>query len=369
MPLTVALIDAGRLGGDLAESLAEGVSSQAQVTIVATDLSESLERFRALAGVDVRVIYRGGDSWARRTLNAGMFPIRLRRALRAIEPELTIDTGFSIWSALPRRVFPRSPLAVMVHDPAPHPGWRGRLVDQVISRRWNSADVVISLSESSGQELQQRTSTPVAVTSLGIRHRVIEHAPAEIAQRRKQLLFWGRLEAYKGIDLLAEAYSIAKSVDPELELTIVGRGNLAARTRQQLQSLGAIIDERWIATDEITGFIARAGIMLLPYTSATQSGPAATAISNGIPTVGTDVGALPEQVRHERSGIIVPRDDPAAFAAAIIHITSDEHVARNLSENSLAIRDSEELWEIRGLALISRIAQLTGRMAPLAHCE
>jgi glycosyltransferase involved in cell wall biosynthesis len=365
----VAIIDAGKLGGDLAESLAAGLRHTSHVSIITSDLSDTLDRFRALPGVEVVVLRRSGSSLAARVGHAIRFPILLKRALGRVNPQVVIDTGFSIWSVLPRRMFGRCALAVMVHDPAPHPGLWGRVVDAVLSRSWGSADVVVALSGASGEKLRERTETPVALTTLGVRHRVIEHSPAMIADRRKQLLFWGRLEAYKGIDLLVDAYELAKAVDPELSLRIVGRGTLSPSVHGRLAALGVVFDERWISADEIPDLIASAGLMLLPYTSATQSGPAATAISNGIPTVATDVGGLPEQVRHGVTGRVVAARDPSAFADAILAISGNYEVALEYAAESIRIRDAEELWELRGPALLSQIALITGRMAPLAHCE
>jgi glycosyltransferase involved in cell wall biosynthesis len=46
------------------------------------------------------------------------------------------------------------------------------------------------------------------------------------------------------------------------------------------------------------------------------------------PTVGTRVGGIPESVRHEETGLLVPPADPAALAAAIERLLANRDEAR-----------------------------------------
>jgi glycosyltransferase involved in cell wall biosynthesis len=180
-------------------------------------------------------------------------------------------------------------------------------------------------------------------------------SPEVVGVRRKNLLFWGRLEPYKGAELLAEAFALAKSVDPELQLRVVGRGSIPEQVRTQLEALGASVETRWVETDELAKLLAWGGVMLLPYTSATQSGVAATALTNGIPCVTTAVGGLPEQVRDGVTGLVVPPNDPAAFARAITRISMSEELAVQLSKGSLAVLEREERWAVIAPRLLEQI--------------
>lgn len=44
----------------------------------------------------------------------------------------------------------------------------------------------------------------------------------------------------------------------------------------------------------------------------------------GKPVIGSDIGGIPEQIDHERTGLLVPPDDPSALAQAIIELTEDK---------------------------------------------
>ena len=57
---------------------------------------------------------------------------------------------------------------------------------------------------------------------------------------------------------------------------------------------------------------------MLPYITATQSGIVSIALEYELPCIVTNVGGLPFVVHHEKTGLIVPPDDPKALAEAII---------------------------------------------------
>ncbi|MDQ2800493.1 MAG: glycosyltransferase family 4 protein [Armatimonadota bacterium] len=60
------------------------------------------------------------------------------------------------------------------------------------------------------------------------------------------------------------------------------------------------------------------------------------ALAAGLPVVTTTVGALPEAVTHGETGWIVPPDDPAALADALIGLASDASLRARLSVQARA---------------------------------
>jgi glycosyltransferase involved in cell wall biosynthesis len=48
------------------------------------------------------------------------------------------------------------------------------------------------------------------------------------------------------------------------------------------------------------------------------------------PTIGTAVGGIPEVLEHERTGLLVPPEDPEALAAAILHLYGSSELQRRL---------------------------------------
>ena len=84
---------------------------------------------------------------------------------------------------------------------------------------------------------------------------------------------------------------------------------------------------RYVPNHEVADFMSAANVLVLPYTSATQSGIAQIAMSFDLPSIATDVGGLPETVRNGETGDIVPPGNPAALAEAIVTYFEREHEA------------------------------------------
>ena len=67
-----------------------------------------------------------------------------------------------------------------------------------------------------------------------------------------------------------------------------------------------------------------ADVVVLPYISATQSAVVQLAYAHGIPVIVSRVGGLPDVVRPEETGLLVPPNDPVALAAAIGRFFHDD---------------------------------------------
>lgn len=366
----VTIVDVGTAGGDLtldlASGLVDGLGDRVTVTILTSSASSTLERFRRLNSVSVVAI----PGRSRRDLVC--IPRRLRVAAAAAEPDIVIDVGLSALSLATSRRYRPARHVRIVHDASPHPALRDRFLHRLNVLAWNRSDALVTLSDYSARQLQGQTTTPILISRHGERHRFPPSTPSSIARRRKNLLFWGRFETYKGLGDLAIAFRSAFDRDPELRLKVVGRGSMSTDVRHSLEESGAEIDNRWIGDGELEELLAWTGTMVLPYRSATQSGPAATALSNGIPVVATDVGALREQVRHGVTGLIVPPGDTKALADALCEITSSYEFSERLSAGSFAVLDSEERWSLLGPTIVENswlntqgcVADLRERLRP-----
>jgi glycosyltransferase involved in cell wall biosynthesis len=55
------------------------------------------------------------------------------------------------------------------------------------------------------------------------------------------------------------------------------------------------------------------------------------ALAAGVPVVATAVGGVPDVIRHEENGILIPAGDPVALAAALERLTSDVHLRERVT--------------------------------------
>lgn len=54
-----------------------------------------------------------------------------------------------------------------------------------------------------------------------------------------------------------------------------------------------------------------------------------------IPSIGTDVGGIPDIIINEKTGLLVPPKDPISLSEAILRLISDEQMSKQLSFNAL----------------------------------
>ncbi len=164
--------------------------------------------------------------------------------------------------------------------------------------------------------------------------------PADIQERRAglEILFFGFVRPYKGLDMLIEALGLMPSED-DFFLTVAGefwRGKneiVQKISQKSLQEKTEIID-RYIPENEVADLFQRADIVVLPYQSATGSGIISLAYHYNKPVIVTRVGGLPDVVEEGKTGLIVSPGSPDELAAALAEITQQQldAMSANISE-------------------------------------
>ncbi len=152
--------------------------------------------------------------------------------------------------------------------------------------------------------------------------------PKGTLPRRKklELLFYGFVRPYKGLDILVEAMGRLKGED--IQLTIAGEfWEGEEETRNKIKQLG-IEDQvelrpRYHTDEETAELFARADFVILPYRSATGSGVVPIAYHYKKPVIVAKVGGLPDVVIDGKTGYIVPPDNPGILADRIRTLTED----------------------------------------------
>jgi glycosyltransferase involved in cell wall biosynthesis len=145
------------------------------------------------------------------------------------------------------------------------------------------------------------------------------------------LLFFGFIRRYKGLHVLLDAMPRVLETLPDARLVVAGEfyadeGALQA----QAAPLGDAVrfDADYIPDTLVARYFGAADVVVQPYVSATQSGVAQIAFHFGRPVITTDVGGLAEAVRHDEAGLVVPPEDPAALAGAIVRFFREGMEAR-----------------------------------------
>ncbi len=141
------------------------------------------------------------------------------------------------------------------------------------------------------------------------------------------LLYLGRLQRYKRVDLLLQALRVLQARDVPARLLIAGKGPHRPALEQEAERLG-LEPERvrflgFISEEEKQELLARAWIHLLASPKEGWGISNLEAAASGTPTVASDSPGLRDSVVDGRTGYLVPHGDVEALAARISGLLAD----------------------------------------------
>jgi glycosyltransferase involved in cell wall biosynthesis len=147
------------------------------------------------------------------------------------------------------------------------------------------------------------------------------------------------VRAPKAYDNLLRAAAIAVKGDPNLRFVVVGEGSgtlleelLRLRAQLGLQDIVCFAGFR----PEVSVPLRNFDSFILPSRSEGFSIATVQAMASGLPVVATRSGGPEEIVTDGIDGLLVPRDDPDALAAAMLRVAADEGLRRRLGSAARA---------------------------------
>jgi glycosyltransferase involved in cell wall biosynthesis len=139
------------------------------------------------------------------------------------------------------------------------------------------------------------------------------------------------LRPEKGVDRFLQAARLVRERFPEANFVVWGEGPLRSTLERMSRELG--LDGR----SELRGRTADAAaslrqldIFVLPSLSEASSNSLIEAMATGLPIVATRIGGTGILVEDQVSGILIPADDPAALAGALVRLLEDRALAARL---------------------------------------
>ncbi len=155
-------------------------------------------------------------------------------------------------------------------------------------------------------------------------HPIYNQFPAseiQLPRRAKlELLFFGFIRPYKGLDVLLKAMCLLKEED--IFLSVVGefwKGEQDSEEFLKKNNLSGMVElvPRYVSDQEAADYFQRCDLVVLPYRSATGSGVVPLAFHYGKPVIVTSVGGLPDVVEDGVTGTLVEPDSPEQISDAI----------------------------------------------------
>jgi glycosyltransferase involved in cell wall biosynthesis len=229
------------------------------------------------------------------------------------------------------------------------PGPRRALWTWLEAGSLRAARAIVTVSETERRELLER------FPGLAPRTRVVpgsaplllqpDRLPRAVPARRPgeplRLAAVGRLAWTKGYDRLLDAVAILRERGLELELEVVGGGELERELSARAGRLGLGERVRWRGPGaDVLEVLSRGHLFVSATRSETFGIAALEAMAVGLPVVAPAVGGLAELVVPGVTGLLVPpapeAELPGALAAAVLRLAGDETAARRMGEAAAA---------------------------------
>jgi glycosyltransferase involved in cell wall biosynthesis len=203
---------------------------------------------------------------------------------------------------------------------------RGSLHRRMIQRTLRSSDRVFSVCASLKAKAVELGADPaeVAVITNGIEggrygrlRRGDARAKLGLDEQGRFVLCVSNLVPVKGVDILVRAFA---GVPEDVRLVVVGDGEQSESIRRLAEGLG--LDRRVRLAgkrppEDVPLWMAAADLLVVSSRAEGHPNVVLEALASGTPVVATRVGGVPEILRTERHGVIVPPEDPVALTEGI----------------------------------------------------
>lgn len=240
---------------------------------------------------------------------------RIRKIAEKYNVSSVFAPIFTYWSYFINKSLKKYPYIYTLHDPIPHSS-KSIIHNSLNEKLVKKAFKVVILSESFKDytcKHYNRKSEDVLVIPEGTNVQVDKGKAIRLVDYRNEninFVFQGRIDKYKGINVLISAYKKLSTEYKNITLTVAGSGDMA-EYQEALNALpNCTIINRWLSNQEVVGlFNDKNTVAVLPYISATQSGVINVAMPLGTPIIASNTGALSEQIEDGKTGYLVTPGD------------------------------------------------------------
>jgi len=203
------------------------------------------------------------------------------------------------------------------------------------------ADQVISLTDAIGRLTCQyfkikKCSFPKVCNPIDINR--LTHTDCKENTSGKDVLYIGRLEFRKGVNILLRTIPRVIDRHPEARFIFIGSDCgmrdyiLSKAERLRIQDKIILVGE--IARDKVIDYYYTASCCVVPSLWENHPYVCLEAMACGRPVIASNVGGIPEIIKHGSTGLLFPPGSFMALAENIIMLLGDMHLRKMLGENA-----------------------------------
>lgn len=337
---------------DLANRMAEAGHDVSLVTTSRLPRDRYAPAVRVETPVAMRSTGLAAESLNLRRLNS------LASAIVGQQPDVVHFTGPHLWNTRLMARLKKQEITVVhtIHDLDPHDGMRfGTLLGLWNRSVLRSADKILVHGKQYQQRLMASGLAAERVIYAPLLHLFLSYeqtADLEAAYPvvyEPFVLFFGRLEKYKGVEYLLTAFAETTRDRPApFQLVLAGPGKLENVWAGNLPP-GVEVRQGLIGDEEALELFRRCSLVVLPYIDATQSALVGAAYFFQKPVLVTRSGALAEYVIEGETGFIVEPAHPASLARTLGEALSDVGQLQEMGQNGRRWYDLQRKVEWRAL--------------------
>jgi glycosyltransferase involved in cell wall biosynthesis len=214
-----------------------------------------------------------------------------------------------------------------------------------VLERWLNGliDLYITNSQISATTLIKRCG--VSEDKIEVIHNGLSEMPTDIlplVERPLNVLTVANLIPYKGhLEYLLVIERVLEAV-PDVHFTFVGRDDMNGKVQSAI--IARKLSERVSYVgfqQDISSWMRVARLLVVPSLKEGFPTVVLEAMSHGMPVAAYDIGGLPELVRHEEDGLLVPAGDTKCLANAIIKLLKETDNANKMSALALARSEAD----------------------------
>ena len=262
--------------------------------------------------------------------------IRVGKAIKKAAPDLLICCYWMSFFAPAYGLISRmakkngkTKCVALVHNMIPH---EPNILDKLFAPYFiKSQDGFVALSESVVKDIEKVESLKFNVErpKTFSPHPIYDHYGERMTKeeactalglddKKRYMLFFGLVRAYKGLDVLLDAFGLIKDQLPTVQLIIAGEFyEDEEKYRAQIAANGlkerVLLRNEFIPDGDLRKYFGAADLIVQPYKTATQSGVTQVAFHFEKPMLVTNVGGLGEIVHDHKMGYAC---EPTAEAIA-----------------------------------------------------
>lgn len=288
----------------------------------------------------------------------------IRKKFRGIEMDVVLNVMYHHWSHIAASALSRKNVVSICHDPINHSGEK-EYIKKLYVGYMKKSDQLIVLTKSFVAIARDRFQFPeekIIYIPHG-RMNVYETNSdydwiAEKYKGKYHFLFFGRIEKYKGLHVLAEAYKLVCEQRDDVALTILGSGNFQEYKSEYAKLKNVFVENRFIHDEEIGNYFAvPKTISVIPYIDATQSGVIPIAFEYGTPIISSNQGGLKEQLNDGAIGLLYENNDPKLLADCMLElINNDEKFQEEKVKMERHLRTLE--WDLLASEMIEELKRI-----------